>query len=200
MPSKTPYIQPYPATSPASPLETADGQPQSQDSLAVPAFTSLGVPVGSTFPSSAIVHAPTLQTAVQELDQQVTEGERRSVIAEGVSFVGNAQLRSVCSIGGKVEGDLVQSTGHSITVIVTESGSVKGNIVASTISIRGQTDGLLDATGGSVMLHEASRVSGYVRYNRLQVNGADLNATLEKATRTAATGGPALVPNVSSAE
>lgn len=198
MSNKTPYIQPYPMPSPASTSETADSQPQSQDSPVDPAFTSLDVPVGSTLPSTAIVHVPTLNTAVQELDPPVTGGERRSVIAEGVSFVGNAQLRGVCSVGGTVEGNLVQSTGHSITVIVTESGSVKGDIVASTISVMGQTDGLLDATGGSVMLHEASRVSGHVRYNRLQVNGADLNATLEKAKGTAATGVPAFVQNLSS--
>lgn len=191
MSSKTPYIQPYPTQPTASTSVTADSPPEAQDSPLSPAFTSLDVPVGSALPSSAALSVPTLNTAVPETDSSDTGGERQSLIAEGVNFVGNAQLSGVCSVGGKVEGNLVQSAGHSITVIVTESGYVRGDIVASNISIMGQTDGLLDATGGSVTLHDASRVSGHVRYNRLQVNGADLNATLEKATGTAATGVPA---------
>jgi cytoskeletal protein CcmA (bactofilin family) len=121
--------------------------------------------------------------------------DRSSMIAEGVNFVGNAQLIGLCTVGGKIEGNLMQSAGSSITVIVTETGHVKGDIVADNISVMGQTDGLLDAGGGSVALHDASRVSGHVRYNRLQVNGADLNATLEKAAtkreRTATTPAPA---------
>lgn len=192
MSNKTPYIHHHPVPSPATTPVTADSQPEAQDSPFAPAFNSLDVPVGTALPSSAALRVPTLNTVVQEVDSQATSSERQSLIAEGVNFVGNAQLSGVCSVGGKVEGNLVQSTGHSITVIVTESGYVKGDIVASNISVMGQTDGLLDATGGSVTLHDASRVSGHVRYNRLQVNGADLNATLEKATGSATTGVSAL--------
>jgi cytoskeletal protein CcmA (bactofilin family) len=63
---------------------------------------------------------------------------------------------------------------------VTESGRVKGDISADKISVMGQTDGLLDAGSGQVTLHDVSVVKGHVRYGRIQVNGADLNATLER--------------------
>ena len=195
MSNQTPYLHPNSVPSPASTSGTADTQPEAQDSPRAPALTSLDVPVGTALPSSAALRVPTLNTAVQELESPDTGGKRQCLIAEGMNFVGNAQLNGVCSVGGKVEGNLVQSAGHSITVIVTESGYVKGDIVASTISVMGQTDGRLDATGGSVTLHDASRVSGHVRYNRLQVNGADLNATLEKAVGTAATSVPAFAQN-----
>lgn len=145
---------------------------------------SVDIAVGPTLPSAAAQPIPTLKTLAPADPAHLPEAECQSLIAEGVNFVGNAQLRGVCSIGGRVEGNLVQSAGHNITVIVTASGYVKGDIIASTISVMGQTDGLLDATGGNVTLHDASRVSGHVRYNRLQVNGADLNATLEKAAGT----------------
>jgi cytoskeletal protein CcmA (bactofilin family) len=140
------------------------------------------VQAGAAMYSGQPKQLPTLPVATQAVGSATDQNDKSSMIAEGVNFVGNAQLIGVCSVGGKVEGNLVQSNGHSITVIVTESGHVKGDIVADNISVMGQTDGLLDAGGGSVALHDASRVSGHVRYNRLQVNGADLNATLEKAT------------------
>lgn len=181
MSNKTPYIQQYPSSS-------HDGEQQGSGLPYNPTVpNTVDVAVGTSLPSSNAMKLPTLKADASAAAMSDTAGERQSLIAEGVNFVGNAQLSGVCSVGGKVEGNLVQSQGHNITVIVTESGYVKGDIVASNISIMGQTDGLLDATGGSVTLHDASRVSGHVRYNRLQVNGADLNATLEKAAGSAST-------------
>ena len=190
MSNKTPYIQPYSASKPAASTASGNSEQKAIDSQAVSAPRSVEVPVGTALPSSAAMRLPTLTTEAQGDNTPDAASERQSLIAEGVNFVGNAQLTGVCSVGGKVEGNLVQSSGHSITVIVTESGYVKGDIIASNISIMGQTEGLLDATGGAVTLHDASRVSGHVRYKRLQVNGADLNATLEKAVGPA-TGGTA---------
>ena len=42
------------------------------------------------------------------------------------------------------------------------------------------TDGILDSGEGEVALHDTASVHGLVRYGRIQVNGADLNATLER--------------------
>lgn len=104
----------------------------------------------------------------------------RTVIADGLRFVGNAVLCSTCSISGHVQGDLKQSRGMQTAVVVTETGHVIGDIVAHQISVMGCTEGTLDAAGGSVSLHNSASVAGHVRYSRIQVNGADLNATLER--------------------
>jgi hypothetical protein len=45
----------------------------------------------------------------------------------------------------------------------------------------GHTEGILDAGQGEVSLHDTADVHGVVRYGRIQVNGANLNATLERA-------------------
>jgi cytoskeletal protein CcmA (bactofilin family) len=182
MSNKTPYIQQYPSSFKDGEQTNSTAPPELNLSPTPTTPTTVSVAVGAALPSSASLNLPTLKTQSSSAAISDLAGEGQSLIAEGVNFVGNAQLSGVCSVGGKVEGNLVQSPGFSITVIVTESGYVKGDIVASNISIMGQTDGLLDATGGSVTLHDASQVSGHVRYNRLQVNGADLNATLEKAS------------------
>jgi cytoskeletal protein CcmA (bactofilin family) len=142
------------------------------------------VPLGSKMPAQA-KKLPVLGTpqregteAAQPLDESQLP---RSEIAEGMNFVGDAVLTGVCTIKGRVQGNLKQAGGAKITVVVTESGHVKGDIVADQISVMGRTEGLLDATGGSVSLHDTANVSGHVRYFRLQVNGSELNATLERA-------------------
>ncbi|MGA8513331.1 MAG: polymer-forming cytoskeletal protein [Burkholderiaceae bacterium] len=192
MSNKPPYIPPPSAPHAAPAAPAAQTTPATPAANAVPVPKAMQVQAGATMYSGQPSQLPTLQVPAQVTGTGHEPNDKSSMIAEGVNFVGNAQLIGLCSVGGKVEGNLVQSMGQSITVIVAETGYVKGDIVADNISVMGQTDGLLDAGGGSVALHDASRVSGHVRYNRLQVNGADLNATLEKAAtkrdRTAGAG------------
>ena len=200
MTDKPPYI----ATPPSTGASTGAASPPASASPAAPAPATpsagstppkaLQVPAGAAMYSGQSSQLPVLAPA-QISGAKDGNSDRSSMIAEGVNFVGNAQLIGLCTVGGKIEGNLMQSVGTSITVIVTETGHVKGDIVADNISVMGQTDGLLDAGGGSVALHDASRVSGHVRYNRLQVNGADLNATLEKAASKRERAQPAKLPH-----
>jgi cytoskeletal protein CcmA (bactofilin family) len=52
---------------------------------------------------------PVLQVPMQAMGSADAHGDQSSMIAEGVSFVGNAQLIGLCTVGGKVEGNLVQA-------------------------------------------------------------------------------------------
>ncbi|MEZ5700926.1 MAG: polymer-forming cytoskeletal protein [Burkholderiaceae bacterium] len=65
-----------------------------------------------------------------------------------------------------------------VAVVVTETGRVKGDITARKISVMGHTDGILDSGEGGG-LHDTASVHGLVPCSRM-VNGADLNATLER--------------------
>ena len=144
--------------------------------------TTLEVDVGRSMPPSQAATLPTLHTEVQALaatgDQDGSNA--RSLIAEGMHFVGNALLRGPCSVAGLVEGNLTQADGVVVSVVVTETGHVKGDITAQKISVMGRTEGVLDSGQGEVALHDTASVHGLVRYGRIQVNGADLNATLER--------------------
>lgn len=106
-----------------------------------------------------------------------------SMVEEGLTFTGNATLQSTCTIAGQLIGHLKERAGESSHIVITESGSVKGDIVASKVSVMGTCTGLIDASGGSVDLHAKSVVNGHIRYGQLQVNGADLNATLERVAK-----------------
>lgn len=140
---------------------------------------SLQVQVGNALPAMATGNLPQVQPVV--LTDAIEGLPTRSMVAEGMQFTGNAQLRGPCSIAGLVEGNLTQAQGSEAAVVVTETGHVKGDITAVKISVMGQTDGILDAGQGEVSLHDTARVQGIIRYGRIQVNGADLNATLERA-------------------
>ena len=146
--------------------------------------TSLEVPVGNALPPLQSASIPVLQPLNVSVEtSHHAEGlPGRSMLADGMRFVGNAVLRGPCSIAGLLEGNLLQDQGAEVSVVVTETGRVQGDITAQKISVMGQTNGILDAGQGEVSLHDTARVQGLVRYGRIQVNGADLNATLERAS------------------
>ena len=143
---------------------------------------ALEVDVGKPMPTTQAAHMPLLQAGSgSEAPVELPEGSPlRSMVAEGMHFVGNAQLCGPCSVAGQVEGNLTQAPDAVVSVVVTETGRVKGDITARKISVMGHTDGILDSGEGEVALHDTASVHGLVRYGRIQVNGADLNATLER--------------------
>ena len=136
----------------------------------------LQVDVGNALPRTQPASMPTLQSSGDASESS----QARSMVAEGMRFVGNAELRGPCSVAGHVEGNLTQAPNAVVAVVVTETGRVKGDITAQKISVMGHTDGILDSGQGEVSLHDTASVHGLVRYGRIQVNGADLNATLER--------------------
>ncbi len=143
---------------------------------------SIEIPVGNAMPPAQVQNLPTLATPLPtgETIDATEAAHARSMLAEGMHFVGNAILRGPFSVSGQVDGNLSQAGGVQVSVVVTETGRVKGDITAHKISVMGHTDGMLDSGQGEVSLHDTASVHGLVRYGRIQVNGADLNATLER--------------------
>lgn len=168
-----------PPTQPDATEEVAAAMP---DHNAEGTHQALEIDVGKPMPTTKAAHMPLLQArSGSEAPIELPEGSPlRSMIAEGMHFVGNAQLCGPCSVAGQVEGNLTQAAGAVVAVVVTETGRVKGDITARKISVMGHTDGILDSGEGEVALHDTASVHGLVRYGRIQVNGADLNATLER--------------------
>jgi cytoskeletal protein CcmA (bactofilin family) len=113
----------------------------------------------------------------------VIKADKLCMIEEGMTFTGNAALQGTCTIAGQLVGNLKEQAGATSQIVITETGSVKGDIFSRKVSVMGTCNGTIDASGGSVDLHAKSVVSGHIRYGQLQVNGADLNATLERVTK-----------------
>lgn len=172
-----------PMESENTPADTnADADASVQADHAEVTHQALEIDVGKPMPTTKAAHMPLLQVSSgSEAPIELPEGSPlRSMLAEGMHFVGNAQLCGPCSVAGQVDGNLTQAAGAVVSVVVTETGRVKGDITARKISVMGHTDGILDSGEGEVALHDTASVHGLVRYGRIQVNGADLNATLER--------------------
>lgn len=107
-----------------------------------------------------------------------------STLEDGWVFRGKSTINGTCTIACVYEGQILENGGGEANVVVSPTGVLTGDIRATNVSVMGRYSGTLDASGGRVELHAGSIISGHVRYGQLQVNGADLNATLERvATR-----------------
>ncbi len=109
-----------------------------------------------------------------------SKADKLCLIEEGLTFTGNVALQGPCTIAGDIVGNLREQANANSQIVITETGSVEGDIFSHKVSVMGCYSGTIDASGGSVDLHAKSVVSGHIRYGQLQVNGADLNATLER--------------------
>lgn len=136
------------------------------------------VPMGQPMPE--VDRIPTLLPRMQAVTPAADTAARVSTLGEGLSFVGSARIEGSLTIAGEVQGDVELQGAGSGHVTITETGTVVGDIRARNISVLGQAVGTLDAAGGRVSLHDTASVSGRIRYTHLQVNGADLNAQLER--------------------
>ena len=143
---------------------------------------AMEVDVGTAMPVSQPRQMPVMQAhaVVLPLTDPDENSPTVSKVADGMRFTGNAVLNGPCSVGGQVDGNLTQAPHAAVSVVVTETGVVTGDITAQKISVMGRTNGVLDSGQGEVTLHDSASVQGRVRYGRIQVNGADLNATLER--------------------
>jgi cytoskeletal protein CcmA (bactofilin family) len=159
-----------------NPIPAAEGEsawsPAEGESAAAPAVE---VPLGQSLAAPA-APAPAPRLA---MDDALPPGQL-STLAEGLAFAGNAALTGSITVAGEFQGNIRVDEASDGHVVVTETGVVVGDVRSRDISVRGQTDGTLDAAGGKVTLHSTSSVAGKIRYTHLQVDGADLNAQLER--------------------
>ena len=146
---------------------------------------SSGVASQSINQSSPVFAANTKQsdTSSSQSSSETSKAGKLCVIEEGVTFTGNVALQGTCTIAGQVIGNLKEQANANSQIVITETGSVKGDIYSHKVSVMGTSSGTIDASGGSVDLHAKSVVNGHIRYGQLQVNGADLNATLERVQK-----------------
>lgn len=154
--------------------------------MKIPAPSSvqpLTVGLGKPLPSASSDDIPMLET--DAADAPATgAAARHSQIEDGMHFVGKARISDSLSVGGAFDGQIDGDTSVLSSVVVSETGRLTGDVRAHKISVLGHTNGVLDAGTGEVALHDSASVTGTVRYGRIQVNGANLNATLERVQRS----------------
>ena len=166
-------------------------QPNSSHKYGQPAQTALGqampdvlkTPVLTQVEATDVASKPASDASGDFSVAKPSKTGKLCMIEEGVTFTGNAALQGTCTIAGQLIGNLKEQAGATSQIVITETGSVKGDIFSHKVSVMGASSGTIDASGGSVELHAKSVVTGHIRYGQLQVNGADLNATLERVAK-----------------
>ena len=99
-----------------------------------------------------------------------------SIISKGMSIKGNIVSDGILEIEGDVDGDV---TGNIVTL--RETSSVKGNIVAKILNIKGKFVGILKSE--KINVSEHANINGTLEYMSLCVeDGAIIEADLKKTT------------------
>jgi len=117
-----------------------------------------------------------------KLDQSVT------LIAVGTTIVGDLCFSHQLYLNGRVDGDLTAVDGADATVVVSETGSVRGDIRVPNVVISGRVEGNVFAAG-RVELAGTAQVRGNVHYRLMEMQlGAQVEGQLlhhDSAARSA---------------
>ncbi len=109
-----------------------------------------------------------------------------SFFARGFRVVGNIDANSDVRIEGIVEGNITTTK----KVVIGATGSVIGNIDATSISLMGEISGELNISG-LALIGETAKIMGTIKADQLQIDpGAIIEADIKRYK--ALTHGPAL--------
>ena len=100
-----------------------------------------------------------------------------SVIGVGIAVHGNIEASVDLQIQGKVEGDVKCGT-----LLLGESGEIRGNVTADRVRVAGHIQGAVDTT--DLAIEASARVNGDLSYTRIRIaNGAIVHGKLTHVER-----------------
>jgi cytoskeletal protein CcmA (bactofilin family) len=91
-----------------------------------------------------------------------------TLIAADTELVGDIRFRDQLIVNGHVDGNLVATDGGAATLVVSEEGSVTGEIRVPSVIINGRVDGNVYAAT-LLELAAGARVKGNVYYQRMEM-------------------------------
>lgn len=109
--------------------------------------------------------------------QQRTE-KVDTLIGENTEFHGDVMFSGGLHIDGKVKGNVIADSESSTMLVLSEKGSVEGEIRVPYITVNGSVIGNIYASE-SVELAQNAKITGNVYYSRIEVAmGAEVNGSL----------------------
>ena len=149
------------------------------------------IPLGAALPD--LSHLPTLDLPTLAPATPLPSAPRHSQLAAGWRFEGQVTLEGSLTVAGELHGR-VHTPGSEGHVTIAETGHLQGELQARSLSVLGRAESDLDVSGGRAALHASAVVSGRLRYGQLQVNGAELNAQVERVSAAPAAPRPSRTP------
>lgn len=124
-----------------------------------------------------------------------------TLVGRQAVFKGDLEFTGGLRVDGRVEGNVIAVDKSSATVVVSESGEVKGSIDAPHVIVNGAINGNIKSCG-RVELQAKSRINGDVHYRAVEMAlGAAINGNLscestgeDAAAAARATSGAAAAP------
>lgn len=98
----------------------------------------------------------------RKLDGSVT------LVAAGTEIIGNLRFGHQLYLNGRVDGDVTATEGSDATVVISETGSVRGDIRVPNVVISGRVEGNVFAVG-RVELAAKAQVRGNVHYRLMEM-------------------------------
>ena len=107
------------------------------------------------------------------------KGLSPSVIATGMHVLGNIVSEGALDIDGKIDGNV---RGHTITV--RPNGAIRGDVVAETVHVYGEIQGLIKAK--IVMLYTDAHVAGTIMHESITIeDGAFVDGKFKRTDKIA---------------
>lgn len=95
-------------------------------------------------------------------------GKGATLIAEGTRITGDMRFADQLYVNGHVEGDIRAEDGSEALLVISEVGSVKGEIDAPMVVVNGRVEGNVRASN-RVELAGNARISGNVYYTLIEM-------------------------------
>ncbi len=118
-----------------------------------------------------------------------TSSAVETLIGRQTEFAGDISFSGGLRVDGTINGDITATGGGDASLVVSESGSITGNVKVAHVVINGSVTGNV-ISSGKVELQPSARVNGDVHYKVIEmalgsaVNGAmvrDTNSSVSQA-------------------
>jgi cytoskeletal protein CcmA (bactofilin family) len=127
-------------------------------------------------------------------------GKGATLIAEGTRITGDLRFSDQLYVNGHVEGDIRAEEGSNAMLVISEVGSVRGEIDAPMVVVNGRVEGNVRASG-RVELAAQARISGNVYYKLIEMQlGALVEGQLVHENEAAALASVHALPRVGTDE
>jgi cytoskeletal protein CcmA (bactofilin family) len=95
-------------------------------------------------------------------------GKGATLIAENTAIAGDVRFSDQLYVNGHIEGNVLAEAGTDATLMISDVGSVKGQIHAPFVVVNGRVEGDVHA-GTRVELAPHARISGNVYYTLIEM-------------------------------
>ena len=95
-------------------------------------------------------------------------GKGATLIAENTAVTGDVRFSDQLYVNGHIEGNVLAEAGSEATLMISDVGSVKGQINAPFVVVNGRVEGDVHA-GTRVELAPQARISGNVYYTLIEM-------------------------------